>query len=386
MDDRDLTRAPLRLAVVIGTRPEVIKLMPVIVAARARPEAFDVSIIRTGQHREMVDTLMSEFGLEADFDLRVMRHDQDLAHVMSASVRGLSDLIAQAAPDWVLVQGDTATTFAGALAAFYHRVRVGHVEAGLRTGKRDSPFPEEAYRSLTARLADLHFAPTEQARRNLLREGIAAEAIILTGNTVVDALLQTLAGSPQPPVDAPPLPPERYVLVTAHRRESHGPALGRICDALLRLLDQDRHLAAWLPMHPSPKVRQVLNARLRNHPRIRLTEPLGYRAFVHAMAGAALVISDSGGVQEECAALGKPVLVMREHTERPEVLEAGVAVLVGTDADRIVEVSTGLLQDRERYARMAHRSDAFGRGSASEQILAALAGFDGTREVTSGNG
>ena len=374
MDDRELKPTRLRMAFVIGTRPEVIKLMPVIVAARARPESFDVSIIRTGQHREMVDVLMNEFGLHADFDLQVMRHDQDLAHVMSQSVRGLSDLLSRARPDWVLVQGDTASTFAGALAAFYHHVRVGHVEAGLRTGNRRSPFPEEAYRSMTARLADLHFAPTEQARRNLLIEGIAEDAIVVTGNTVVDALLQTL-DRPPPPAHGTLPKLERYVLLTAHRRESHGAALDRICDALLRLLDRDGDLFAWVPMHPSPKVRQVLGSRLGKHPRIRLTEPLGYSAFVHALSGAALVLSDSGGIQEECAALGKPVLVMRHDTERPEVLEAGVAILVGTDADRIVECGTSLLDDAERYRKMANPSAAFGRGAASLKILDAIERF-----------
>ena len=228
---------------------------------------------------------------------------------------------------------------------------------------------------MTARVADLHFAPTEQARDNLLREGIEAETIRVTGNTVVDALLQTLEQPPRRSDPAAPTSPQRYVLVTAHRRENHGAALGRICDALLRLLDRHEDLAAWLPMHPSPPVRQMLNARLGKHPRIRLSEPLGYRDFVHALAGAALVLSDSGGVQEECAALGKPLLVMREDTERPEVLDAGVAVLVGTDADRIVETGAALLEDEGRYRQMARRSHAFGEGSASLQILDAIERF-----------
>jgi UDP-N-acetylglucosamine 2-epimerase (non-hydrolysing) len=228
---------------------------------------------------------------------------------------------------------------------------------------------------MTARLADLHFAPTEQARRNLLIEGIAEDAIVVTGNTVVDALLQTLGRPPSPSGDGTLPKLERYVLLTAHRRESHGAALDRICDALLRLLDRDGDLSAWVPMHPSPKVRQVLGSRLGNHPRIRLTEPLGYSAFVHALSGAALVLSDSGGIQEECAALGKPVLVMRDDTERPEVLEAGVAILVGTDADRIVECGTSLLEDAERYRKMANPSAAFGRGMASVRILDAIERF-----------
>jgi UDP-N-acetylglucosamine 2-epimerase (non-hydrolysing) len=372
MDDGELMAAPLRIAVIVGTRPEAIKLMPVIVAARARPAQFEITIIRTGQHREMVDDLMDEFGLEADFDLRVMRHNQDLGHVLSESLRGLSDLIARARPDWVLVQGDTATTFAGALAAFHHRVRVGHVEAGLRTGKRHSPFPEETYRSMTARLADLHFAPTEQARANLLKEGIADGDIVMTGNTVVDALLQTLARAKEAGAAVALEGPARYILVTAHRRESHGPALGRICDALEQLLARDPELGAWVPMHPSPNVRSVLTARLGGHPRVRLTEPLGYRAFVQALADAALVLTDSGGVQEECAALGRPVLVMREDTERPEALAAGVAILVGTDTAQIVETGAGLLDDAERYRRMARPSAAFGSGSASTHILDAI--------------
>ena len=382
MDDGELMAGLLRIAVIVGTRPEAIKLMPVIAAARARPALFAITIIRTGQHREMVDDLMAEFGLEADFDLRVMRHNQDLGHVLSESLRGLSELIERARPDWVLVQGDTATTFAGALAAFHHRVRVGHVEAGLRTGKRHSPFPEETYRSMTARLTDLHFAPTEQARANLLKEGIAENDIVMTGNTVVDALMQTLARSKETGADAPPEARQRYILVTAHRRESHGPALGRICDALEQLLARDPDLGAWVPMHPSPNVRAVLTARLGRHPRIRLTEPLGYRAFVQALADAALILTDSGGVQEECAALGRPVLVMREDTERPEALAAGVAILVGTDTAQIVETGAGLLDDTERYRRMARPSAAFGSGSASTQILDAMLRFESTRPTS----
>ena len=374
--------APLRIAVIVGTRPEAIKLMPVIAAARARPGQFAVTIIRTGQHREMVDDLMDEFGLQADFDLRVMRPNQDLAHVLSESLRGLSDLIESVRPDWVLVQGDTATTFAGALAAFHHRVRVGHVEAGLRTGKRHSPFPEETYRSMTARLADLHFAPTEQARANLLREGIDAAAIVMTGNTVVDALMLTLARSKD--TAAAVGERRRYILVTAHRRESHGPALGRICDAIEQLLARDPHLEARVPMHPSPVVRSVLTARLGSHPRVHLTEPLGYRPFVEALADAALILTDSGGVQEECAALGRPVLVMREDTERPEALEAGVALLVGTETASIVEAGASLLDDAERYRRMARPSTAFGRGSASVQILDAMLRVGPARGTSAG--
>ena len=362
----------LRISVVIGTRPEAIKLAPVILAARARRSEFSVSVVRTGQHRELVDQLMEEFGLRADVDLDVMRPDQDLAHVMSASIGGLSDFFARERPDWVLVQGDTTTTFAGALAAFYNHVRIGHVEAGLRTGNRSSPFPEEANRSLTARIADLHFAPTPQARANLLAEGIADEHILVTGNTVVDALLHALdrpLGAPSP-YRTPGAPP--YVLVTAHRRENHGPGLKRVCDGVLMILDRHPKLRAVVPMHPSPRLRDVFISMLGTHPRVRLTEALGYRSFVTTLEGAALVLTDSGGVQEECCALGKPVLVLREDTERPEAVDAGVAVVVGTSPHDIADAASRLLGDPETRRRMSGASRAFGEGNASMQILDAL--------------
>ena len=363
----------LRIAVIIGTRPEAIKLAPVILLARARPQEFEVRIIRTGQHRELVDRMMAEFGLCADVDLDLMQPNQDLAYVMSTSVRGLSEVIAREAPDWVLVQGDTTTTFAGALAAFYNHARVGHVEAGLRTGHRDAPFPEEANRSLTARLADLHFAPTAQARLNLLREGVGGDAIVLTGNTVIDMLMRTLErgaalAMPTHPATATP----RYVLVTAHRRENHGAALDRICDAVVALVERHPDVSFWLPMHPSPNVRDVFARRLGERPRVLLTEPLGYAEFVRALDGAALVLTDSGGVQEECAALGKPVLVLRQDTERPEAVDAGVAIVVGTDSRRIVEQASRVLQDDATFRVMGRPTDAFGDGHAAARILDAL--------------
>ncbi|HEY2189458.1 MAG TPA: UDP-N-acetylglucosamine 2-epimerase (non-hydrolyzing) [Caldimonas sp.] len=364
---------PIRISTIIGTRPEAIKLAPVIMAARARPDEFEVRIVRTGQHRELVDELLMEFDLAADVDLEVMRPDQDLAHVLSASVRGLSDLMARDRPDWVIVQGDTTTTLAGALAAFYNQARVGHVEAGLRTGNRCSPFPEEANRLLTTHLADLHFAPTEGARRNLLREGVDPRAIVLTGNTVVDALLRTRALASSARKAFPPAAPSpAYFLVTAHRRENHGDALFRICAAVRELLERHPATRAWIPMHPSPRVREVLSDELGGHGRALLTEPLGYAAFVHALEGATLVLTDSGGVQEECAALGKPVLVLRERTERPEAIEAGVARVVGTKTQAIVEAASRLLEDPPSREAMARASGAFGDGHAAERILTAL--------------
>ncbi len=362
----------MRIAAVIGTRPEAIKLAPVIVAARARPQQFEVSIVRTGQHRELVDELLTEFDLQADIDLKVMQPNQDLAHVLSESVRGLSDVFARDRPDWVLVQGDTTTTLAGALAAFYNQSRLGHVEAGLRTGHRSNPFPEEANRTLTARVADLHFAPTARARRNLLQEGIAADSVIMSGNTVIDALRRIRSTGRGEAAGEDGASGSPYVLVTAHRREHHGDALLRICDAVEALLERHPGTRAWLPLHPSPKVRDVVTRRLGRHERARLTGPLGYAAFVRALEGATLVLTDSGGVQEECAALGKPLLVMREHTERPEAIEAGVAIVVGTSTSVIVEAASRLLADPPSRQAMARATAAFGDGRASERILEAL--------------
>ncbi|MFL6663698.1 MAG: non-hydrolyzing UDP-N-acetylglucosamine 2-epimerase [Rhizobacter sp.] len=361
---------PLKLAVLIGTRPEAIKLAPVILRAREQPDDFSVRVIRTGQHRELVDQLMAEFAIRADVDLKVMQRNQSLADLMAQCVRGLTELLSADRPDWTLVQGDTTTTFAGALAAFYNHVRLGHVEAGLRTNNRHSPFPEEANRAMTACVADLHFAPTEQARRNLLRQGIAADDIFVTGNTGVDALTHALGHAPGTAAAAQGGAP--YVLVTAHRRENHGAPLQHICDGIAALLERHPEVTAWIPMHPSPVVRRVWVSRLGAHERVRLTEPLGYIDFIRALHGAALVLTDSGGVQEECATLGKPVLVLRADTERPEAVDAGVAALVGTDAGQIVEVASRLLAEPECYRAMAHATQVFGEGSASVQILDAL--------------
>ncbi len=365
---------PLHLAVVIGTRPEAIKLAPVILAAQARPQQFRISTVRTGQHRELVDEVMEEFGLRVDVDLKIMRAGQDLAHVMAESVRGLSDVFATHRPDWALVQGDTTTTLAGALAAFYNRIRIGHVEAGLRTGTRHSPFPEKTNRVLTTRLVNLHLAPTEGARRNLLGEGIEAKDVVVTGNTVVDALRHALGPRSPSRVDTPG--ERRYALVTVHRRENHGAALERICAAVLGLLDLQPDLDIWLPMHPNPAVRKALQQRLGGHPRVRLTDALGYRAFVAALDGCVMVLSDSGGIQEECAALGKPMLILREQTERPEAVTAGVAVVVGTETHGIVEAAYEVLTDRARRRSMSNPSKEFGSGDSATRILDALLSAD----------
>jgi UDP-N-acetylglucosamine 2-epimerase (non-hydrolysing) len=355
----------IRITAVVGTRPEAIKLAPVIWAARERKEQFHMSVVRTGQHRELLDPLMEELNLEADADLEVMKPNQELSYVLAESVRGLSDFMVRNRADWVLVQGDTTSAFAGALAGFYNSKRVGHVEAGLRTGVPRNPFPEEANRSLIARLADLHFAPTEQARLNLLKESIASEQILVTGNTVVDTMLGQLSRSSSKRYREH----ENYIIVTVHRRENHGLGLEKICDAMILLLEQISDISAVIPMHPNPNVRDVLVRRLSSHPRVFLRQPVGYNEFIHLLSGALLVLTDSGGVQEECAAIGKPVVVLRAFTERPEATEAGVSVVVGTDPCQIIAEAHRLINKAKVGGGKLRFSTIFGDGNASTRIL-----------------
>jgi UDP-N-acetylglucosamine 2-epimerase (non-hydrolysing) len=364
---------PHKLAVIVGTRPEAIKLAPLILEARRHRGIFDLRIIRTGQHKEMVDQMMATFDLVADVDLDVMRKDQDLVHVMTASLRGLFDSFGHWRPDVAIVQGDTTTTLAGALAAFYHRIPVAHVEAGLRTGDRYLPFPEEMNRVLVSRLARWHFAPTQAARRHLLAEGIADANIHVTGNTAIDALQLTVARlRSSARTDNTLAPVRRTLLVTSHRRENQGAPMGDICSAVLDLLSQYADLDCLFPVHPSPAVRAVVQPLLGNHPRVRLVEPLDYVAFVDAMRSAYLIFTDSGGIQEEAPTLGKPVLVLRDSTERPEAIEAGTARLVGSSRNQIVAAARLLLDNDAEYSAMAHAVNPFGDGLASQRILGAL--------------
>lgn len=364
-----------RILVVMGTRPEAIKLAPLILTARADAERFEVLAVRTSQHREMLDQVVTYFDLPILADLHVMRKDQDLTHVTTAALEGLQRVIADVRPDIVVVQGDTTTSFVGALAAFYENVPVAHVEAGLRTYDKRAPFPEEVYRRLTSVIADYHFAPTETARLNLLKENVPAEMIWVTGNTAIDALFLTLAKA----TPAATLPSAPTLLLTTHRRENHGEPMQRICEAVLILLQGFPDLRVVCPVHLSPRVRQVVGPMLGSHPRVSLIEPLGYEDFVLAMNSAHIILSDSGGVQEEAPALGKPVLVLRDSTERPEAVEAGTARLVGTEVAAIVSACQELLTDAEAYRAMAQARNPFGDGHASEQILDILArSLDGT--------
>lgn len=367
--------SPIRLMFIIGTRPEAIKLAPVILEARAHPSRFEVCVVRTSQHREMLDQMMEFFGLPVDFDLDIMRANQDLVHTTTEGLRGLYEVMKLRAPDWVIVQGDTTTTFVGALAAFYHKIPVAHVEAGLRTGKRYLPFPEELNRVITSKLADLHFAPTELARMNLQREGVDEAAIKVTGNTAIDALFLTLARSgirPMAPDTGQGQDDSPMLLVTAHRRENQGKNMESICAAIRELVETHPDLRVVFPMHLSPAVRATVVPILGGSPRISLVEPMDYARFVLSMYEARLILTDSGGVQEEAPSLGKPVLVMRTETERPEAVSAGTAILVGTDRRNIVEHVSRLLADKDAYAAISKISSPFGDGKASGRILDAI--------------
>ncbi len=361
-----------KILIVMGTRPEVIKLAPVVIGARNRPDQFETFVVATSQHREMLDQMLETFQIAVDIDLDIMKPNQDLSHVTTAALNGLHDVVGQVKPDWVIVQGDTTTTFTGALAAFYHQVSVAHVEAGLRTHDKRQPFPEEINRRLTTQIADAHFAPTTRSRDNLLREGVSDEAIWVTGNTGIDALFLTL-GSRLGEATASPAGAPR-LLVTAHRRENHGEPMARICRAVLRLVQEFPDLHAYYPVHLSPKVRDVVFPLLGNHPRIELGEPLEYREFVGEMNRAHLILTDSGGIQEEAPSLGKPVLVMRETTERPEGIDAGTVRLVGTDEERIYSETARLLSDDNAYQEMAQARNPYGDGHATERILSTLGG------------
>ncbi len=359
---------------VFGTRPDTIKMAPVVQALQARPE-IDTIVCVSAQHREMLDDLLGLFSITPQYDLNVMVPDQSLTHITTRVLERMEDTLRQAKPDVVLVHGDTSTSTAAALAAFYAQIPVGHVEAGLRTRDMWTPFPEEMNRRLTGTIASFHFSPTELARTHLLQENVPAENVIVTGNTVIDAFVQT-AERPDLPL-APgweSLQPDRpIVLVTAHRRENH-PHITEICEALREITELPMRPQIVWPVHPSPRVRTPAFAVLGSHPGALLTEPIDYAQMVAAVRGATIVLTDSGGLQEEAPCLGKPVLVMREETERPEGLTAGTLQLVGHDRGRIVQSVAHLLTDSLAYDRMAKAHNPYGDGHASVRIAAWLLG------------
>lgn len=353
----------------LGTRPEAIKLCPVIHALRRRGRLEPV-VCATAQHRTMLDQVLPIFGVAPDVDLDLMEARQTLAGFTARAVAALDAWLATQAFRWLVVQGDTTTALCAALAAFYRGIPVAHVEAGLRTGQMDQPFPEEMNRVLVSRLATLHFAPTERARQNLLREGIADERVVVTGNTAVDALLRVAAlirNDGEKPAGLADV--GRFVLITGHRRESFGEGFRAICDAVSELAERFPEITFVYPVHLNPNVRGPVFELLAGRRNVRLLEPLDYRTFVALMDRCSLILTDSGGIQEEAPSLGKPVLVMRSVTERPEAVEAGLAELVGTDARRIVERVTGYLSGS---VAAATAPNPFGDGHASERIAEAL--------------
>ncbi|MEH3147867.1 MAG: UDP-N-acetylglucosamine 2-epimerase (non-hydrolyzing) [Methylobacterium frigidaeris] len=368
----------MRILSVFGTRPEAIKMAPVVAMMRDTPGVTS-RVCVTGQHREMLDSVLATFGIVPDDDLDVMRPDQGLSDLFARVMTGVDGILAGWRPDRVLVQGDTATSTAAGMAAFFRKVAIGHVEAGLRTGNVASPWPEEANRRLTAVVAGRHYAPTVRARAALLAEGIAEDSILVTGNTGIDALLRTAEAvtAPGPARSVVEArfdwldPRARVVLVTGHRRESFGAGFGRICDALAALARRPGVQVVY-PVHLNPQVRGPVVARLGGLPGVRLIEPLDYPDFVYLMTRATLILTDSGGVQEEAPVLRKPVLVMRDTSERPEAIEAGVARLVGTDTAAIVAAATRPLDDPAAYRAMAIGASPFGDGQASARIVADL--------------
>jgi UDP-N-acetylglucosamine 2-epimerase (non-hydrolysing) len=356
---------------VLGTRPDALKMAPVILELARRTDQVRQVVVSTGQHREMLQQVLDVFGIVPDHSLDIMRPGQSLAQITARILEGMDPLLERLRPDVLLVQGDTSTTCIAGLAAFYRKIQVGHLEAGLRTDNRYDPFPEEINRRLTASLADYHFAPTEQAARNLLRENVPAERVFCVGNTVIDALLE-VSGRPfrfdDPELDRLTAGERRVVVVTAHRRENLGAPLRRICAAVRETARRFKDVQVVFQMHKNPEVRDVIRAELGTEPRICLIEPQEYVPWVNLMRRSRLILTDSGGIQEEAPALGKPVLVMRETTERPEGITAGTARLVGTDSTVIAEEAALLLTDSQAYDRMARAVNPYGDGRSAARI------------------
>ena len=377
----------MKVLTIFGTRPEAIKLAPVVKALESHGDRFQSTVCVTAQHREMLDQVLRIFDLQPGFDLDIMKPGQGLCGVTSEVLLKLRDPFDQIRPDVVLVQGDTTTTFAASLAAYYQKIRVGHVEAGLRTHDKYRPFPEEMNRHLTTVIADYHFAPTEGAKRHLLREGVPEERIYVTGNTVVDALYWILSHQSAPEYQRKmeaffsktlgrSINSSRLILVTAHRRESFGIDFENICHALREIALRNPDVSIVYPVHLNPNVQEPVHRIMGGIERIHLIDPLEYELFVYLMNKSFLILTDSGGIQEEAPSLGKPVLVMREVTERPEAVEAGTAKLVGSQRERIISETQKLLEHPEEYQKMANVKNPFGDGKAAHRIVGILSQMD----------
>jgi UDP-N-acetylglucosamine 2-epimerase (non-hydrolysing) len=370
----------IKVLVVFGTRPEAIKLAPVVQALRQERASFVTRVCVTAQHRQMLDQVLRLFAIRVHHDLDIMKKGQSLEDVTSRVITGMKNVLSVERPDMVVVQGDTTTTFITALASFYAGVPVAHVEAGLRTWKKRSPFPEEINRVLTTHLGDLHFPPTEQSRKNLVREGIDPRRIVVTGNTVIDALLHVRAtlrrnSSKEKRLFSGLDFSRRIILITGHRRENFGAGFMNICLAIRRIAEDERDVQLVYPVHLNPNVQRPVRAILSDLPNVHLLEPLDYRPFVFLMDRSYLILTDSGGVQEEAPSLGKPVLVMRHDTERPEAVRAGTVRLVGTSQKKIVGEVKKLLHDKALYARMSHAHNPYGDGKSSGRIVRAIRAY-----------
>ncbi|WP_295787575.1 non-hydrolyzing UDP-N-acetylglucosamine 2-epimerase [uncultured Veillonella sp.] len=364
----------LKVMTIFGTRPEAIKMAPVVKALEAAPD-MEAIVTVTAQHREMLDQVLNLFDITPQYDLNIMCQGQTLYDVTSKSLLGLRDVLSDAKPDVVLVHGDTTTTFAGALAAFYQEIPVGHVEAGLRTGNIYSPFPEEMNRKLTGSLASYHFAPTSSAEKNLMKENISSAHLYVTGNTVIDALQTTVKEDyhfDEELLNNLDYESRRVVLVTTHRRENLGEPMRQVYKAIRRLVDAFDDIEVVFPVHRNPKVRQIVKEELGEVERVHLIDPLEYEPFANLMARSYLLLTDSGGIQEEAPALGKPVLVLRNTTERPEAVTAGTVKLVGTDEETVYTTAYRLLADADAYEAMANSINPYGDGIASQRIIEAL--------------
>ncbi|MBR5913180.1 MAG: UDP-N-acetylglucosamine 2-epimerase (non-hydrolyzing) [Selenomonadaceae bacterium] len=364
----------LKVMAIFGTRPEAIKMAPVILELEKFSDKIDTTVAVTAQHREMLDQVLNLFKITPNYDLNIMSAGQTLFDITSRALLGLNKILEEVKPNIVLVHGDTTTTFAGALAAYYHQNSVGHVEAGLRTGNKFSPYPEEMNRKLTAALTDLNFAPTNTAKENLLREGVDEDKIFVTGNTVIDALYKTVrrdfkfSDELLNGIDYN----KRIILVTTHRRENWGEPLRNVYKALKKLVDEFSDVEIIFPVHKNPMVRNVVDEELGNLPRVHLTDPLDYEPFANLMSRVKLILTDSGGVQEEAPALGKPVLVLRGTTERPEAVDAGTVKLIGTEFEKVYANAKLLLTDDDEYKKMAEAVNPYGDGVAARRIVQAI--------------
>lgn len=370
-----MEKKKIKVMTVFGTRPEAIKMAPVVLELQKHPESIIPVVAVTAQHREMLDQVLKLFSIHPDHDLDIMAQGQTLFDITTKAMLGLDKVLTEEKPDIVLVHGDTTTTFAGSLAAYYHQIAVGHVEAGLRTHNKYSPYPEEMNRKLTGAIADLHFAPTATSRENLLQEHVADDSIFVTGNTVIDALHQTVRDDfefEDEMLQKIDFEGKRIILVTTHRRENLGEPMRHVYKALKQLTEDFSDVEVIFPVHRNPKVREVVNEELGGLSKVHLIDPLDYEPFANIMHRAHLILTDSGGVQEEAPALGKPVLVLRDTTERPEAVSAGTVKLIGTEKDRVYNEAKLLLTDEKEYNRMAEACNPYGDGEASRRIIQAI--------------